>query len=89
MIKWPLLILMSITILTMLGLPGCYDSRRRMVAHGHYYDSPSDATRKEFRDAKLADWKDIAIYEAVLAAFLGLTLFVYLRLEKATENNAN
>ena len=77
---------MSITILTMLGFPGCYDSRRRMVAHGHYYDSPSDATRKELRDAKLADWKDIAIYETVLGAFLALNVLVYLRIEKLAKN---
>ena len=89
MIKWSLLILMSITILTMLDFPGCYDSRRRSVAHGHYYDSPSDATRKELQDAKLADWKDIAIYEMVLAGFLALNVFVYLRVEKFAEKNEN
>ncbi len=85
--KWPLVVIMSVTILTMLGFPGCYDSRRRMVAHSHYYESPGDATRKEVQDAKRADWRDIAIYEALLAGFLGLTVFVYLRVEKRAEKN--
>ena len=80
---------MSITILTMLGFPGCYDSRRRAVAHSRFYDSPNDATRRELRDAKLADWKGIGVYEAALAGFLGLTLFVYLRVEKAADANEN
>ena len=84
--KWPLLVLMSITILTMLGFPGCYDSKRRTMAHSHYHDSPSVATRQELREAKLADWKEIAIYEAALAVCLGLTLFVYLRVEKLGAN---
>jgi hypothetical protein len=85
--KWALLILMSVTILTMLSFPGCYDSKRRMVAHSRYYGSPSDAIRKELQEAKGADWGDIAIYEAVLVGLLGLTLFVYLRVEKGAEKN--
>jgi hypothetical protein len=85
--KWPLLILMSVTILTMLSFPGCYDSRRRMVARSRYHDSPGEATRKELQDARRADWRDIAVYEAVLAGFLGLTLLVYLRVEQRAEEN--
>ena len=55
------------------------------MAHNHYHDSPSEATRNDLRDAKLADWRDIGIYEAALAGFLGLTLFLYFRVERASE----
>ena len=89
MMKWPLLILMSITILTMLGFPGCYDSRRRAVARRHFYDSPNDVTRRELRQAKVADWKDIGVYEAVLGGLLGATLFAYFRVQKAADKNEN
>ena len=69
----------------MLAFPGCYDSTRRMVASGHYYDSRTEVTRKELQAAKLADWKAIAVSEAVMASFLGAIFFVYLRLEKDWE----
>jgi len=87
--KWVLLVLMCTTLLTMLGFPGCYDSRRRAAASGHYYDAPSEATRKELRDAKQSDWRDIAAYEAVLAGFFALSLFVYIRSERVADREQN
>jgi hypothetical protein len=81
-LKWSVLILMSIEILTMLSFPGCYDSRRRIEASRVFRHAPNEATAKELQAAKLADWKEIALYEAVLAGFLGLSFVAYLRVEK-------
>jgi len=87
--KWPLLILMSITVLTMLGFPGCYDSKRRMVAASRYYVSPGETTKRDLREAKLGDWKDIAIYEGALGSLFVVTFLAYLKVEKTANKDEN
>jgi hypothetical protein len=89
MIKWPLLVLIGVTILTMIGFPGCYDSKRRMAAHARYYASPNEVTRNELHEAKLADWKDIVVYEAALAGVLLMLFWLYFRVEKAVTSHEN
>jgi hypothetical protein len=85
--KWPLAIVIAMTILTMVSFPGCYDSSRTAAAHRHYSNAPSELARKQLRDAKLADWKDIAIYEGVFAVFLALCFVGYLRVERIPDNH--
>ena len=60
-----------------------------MVAYDHYRHSPTEATRRELHDAELGDWRDIALFEAGLAGFCGVTLLVYLRATKRAEQNEN
>jgi hypothetical protein len=80
--KWALLLFMSLTFLTMIGLPGLVDSERRAIAIRNYRSTPSEATLKELKDAKRADIKSVLRFEIVLAILLGTSIFVYVRLEK-------
>ena len=82
MLKWSLLVVMSVTILMMLTLPGLYDSRRTQQAFSRYRNSPSALTERQVEDAKAADWRDIAIYEAVFAVLLAASTVAYLRVAK-------
>ena len=89
-IKWSLLVLISMTILTMLGLPGCYPSTRtRMQAFSEYHDSPNEKTKEKLEAAKRAEWKGIAVMEVLLAVFLGFGFFAYARISRLADKDEN
>ena len=52
------------------------------MAWHHYYDSPSDATRKEIDDARVADRRQMIKIELVLGAFLVASAIILFRLSK-------
>ncbi len=77
-----LLLIMILLIFLMFSLPGLQDSRQMAIARHHYYDSPSDATRKEIDAAWTADRKQMIKIEFVLGTFLVASAILFFRLGK-------
>jgi len=57
------------------------------VAHRHYYDSPSDETRRELDEAHRLDRRDILVYESIMAVVLAAAIYGFVRLEKRRESH--
>jgi hypothetical protein len=85
--RWLVVVLMSITLLTIFGLPGCYPhTQTRLQAYSSYRASPTEAARKALADAKRAEWEGVLACEAVLAALLAFWFFLYARVERRLQN---
>ena len=82
MMRWAFILFMSLTLFAMVGCPGLYDSKRRAVASRRYFDAPNETTKRELELAKAHDRRDIFIFEIVMAAVCGLSLFTYVRFER-------
>ena len=80
--KWTLLLVMSLTALIMVGLPGMVDSKSKRTAVANYRDTPNQATRKEVDDAKKADLRSVLPFEIGLGVLLCTVIFIYARSEK-------
>jgi hypothetical protein len=87
-LRFFLLLFMGFLLLVMAGCPGLYDSNRRAIAHRHYYDAPSEATRIELEEAKRLDRRDIVVYELVMAGVFTVAVYAFIRAGRRAQTHA-
>ena len=78
---------MGFLLLVMAGCPGQYDSKRRAIASGHYYDAPNEATHIELEEAKRLDRRDILVYELVMAGVFVGAAYAFIRAGRKVQTN--
>jgi hypothetical protein len=80
------LVFMSFIVVMMLGCPAFYDSSRRVTAQHHYGRAPSEETGQEIEKAKRLDRRGIIVFEFVMLAILGTSLFAFYRTRNKTSH---
>lgn len=83
-----LLLFMGFLLLVMAGCPGLYDSKRRAIAHQHYFDAPSETTRTELEQAKRLDRRDVLVFEFVMAGTFAAALYAFIRAGRKVQSYA-
>ncbi len=73
---------MSLTFITMVGLTGLVDSKRKVLALSEYRSTPNETTLRELKEARKAELRSIVPVEIVLGLVLGTFSFVYVRLQQ-------
>ena|SRR5947209_6364656 len=80
--KMILIVFISGWAFMMLSFSGLYDNHRTALAWHRYNDAPSETTRREIRDAKSLDRREILLWEVALGTVLIWPVIAVFRLSK-------